>query len=119
MSVDECDEEIIHYVHEHNSFAIFGQDTDFIVSKVKCHVLSATKFNIDAMTTLLYDRQKLIDCLNIRNDQLPLLAVLAGNDLLPHEELRVSELVLNLLDENYLLNVIFTFSITMKWSGNV
>lgn len=90
MSVDECDEEIIHYVHEHQSFAIFAQDTDFIVSQINCRVLSSNKFNIDNMTTVAYDRKKLIECLQIRSDQLPLLSLLAGNDLLPFDELRVS-----------------------------
>lgn len=90
MSIDECDEEIIHYVHKHKSFAIFGQDTDFIVSKIQCRIFSSNKFNIQDMTTLAYDRQKLIEILKIRGDQLPILAVLAGNDLLPFDKLRVS-----------------------------
>ena len=90
MSVDECDEEIINYAVKHNCFAIFGQDTDFIVSQVDAIVLSSKHFNYDDMTTLLYDRTKLAERLRIRLNELPLLAVLAGNDLIPFKKITVS-----------------------------
>lgn len=83
LTVDECDEEIIEYAHNHNSFAIFSQDTDFIISDLNAVVLSVKNFNIKLMTTVLYDRVKLAKKLDIKVSELPLLAVLAGNDLIP------------------------------------
>lgn len=90
MSVDECDEEIIAYAHKHECFAIFGQDTDFVVSEVDTVILSAKNFDIRTMTTLLYDRVKLAQHLRIRPYELPLFALVAGNDLVPFNLLRVS-----------------------------
>lgn len=90
LTVDECDEEIIEYAHNHNSFAIFSQDTDFIISDLNAVALSVKNFNIKLMTTVLYDRVKLAKKLNIKVSELPLLAVLAGNDLIPFNLLTVS-----------------------------
>ncbi|XP_065213206.1 uncharacterized protein LOC135840536 [Planococcus citri] len=90
MTIEECNEEIIQYVHENKCMAIFTQDSDFIVSDVnKCKVLSSKKFNPRNMTTLQYDREALASLLNIRTDQLPFLGILGGNDFMDYETLRV------------------------------
>lgn len=47
-------------------------------------------FNIKLMTTVLYDRVKLAKKLDIKVSELPLLAVLAGNDLIPFNFIAVS-----------------------------
>lgn len=94
MSVNECDEEIIEYAHNHDCFAIFAQDSDFIVSDVKACVLSSKNFDISTMSTLIYDRIELAKILRIRLDQLPLLGVLAGNDLIDFEIIKVRERIL-------------------------
>ncbi|XP_065224509.1 constitutive coactivator of peroxisome proliferator-activated receptor gamma-like [Planococcus citri] len=88
MTIEECDEEIIEYVHKNDCFAIFAQDSDFLASDIKCAVLSSKNFNMGTMTTLLYEREVLAKILRIRTDQLPLLAVLAGNDLIDFEILK-------------------------------
>lgn len=90
MSVDEADEEIVDYAYQHNCFALFGQDTDFIVSELNdTIILSSKNFNIKTMTTLRYDREKLAQHLQIRCDQLPLLALLAGNDFIRYDTIKV------------------------------
>lgn len=88
--MDECDEEIIQYVEKNGSLAIFSQDTDFVISNVDCFVLSVQDFDSSQMTTMLYDRSKLCEYLNIDEGHLPLLAVLAGNDYIHFETLKVS-----------------------------
>lgn len=90
MTIEECDEEIVEYVHKNECMAIFAQDSDFIVSEIKCKVLSSKNFNESSMTTLLYDREVLAKILRIKTEQLPLLGILAGNDLIEHEILKVS-----------------------------
>lgn len=95
MAVDECDEEIIQYVHDNDSYAIFSNNTDFIVSYVNCAVLSAESFDASKMTALFYDRSELAQYLNIEKEELPLLAILAGNDYIDYESLKVSKYVNN------------------------
>ena len=92
MSVDECDEEIVQFIHKHNCFAVFAQDSDFIVSQINAIVLSSKNFNMKTMTTLRYDREKLAQHLGIRCDQLPLFALLAGNDYIPFAKIKVSKI---------------------------
>lgn len=77
-------------MHENDSFAIFAFNTDFIVSLVHCVVLDAGSYDCDKKTTLLYDPEALSKYLRLEEDQLPLLAILAGNDLIDHEILQVS-----------------------------
>ena len=93
MTVKECDEEIIDYADEHKCFAIFGQDTDFVISQVDAVVLSSKKFKIETMTTLLYDRTKLAKRLGIYVDELPLFASLAGNDLIRFDDIGVRRIM--------------------------
>lgn len=89
MSIEECDEEIIEYASKNDCFAIFAQDTDFIISDVQACVLSSKNFDVCTMSTLVYDRNKLAKILKIKVSQLPLLAVLAGNDLINYETIKV------------------------------
>lgn len=49
------------------------------------------------MKTVLYDREKLANYLNIEVNQLPILALLAGNDLIPLESVRVIIFILKYL----------------------
>lgn len=90
MSVDECDEEVIDYAIKHTCMAVFGQDTDFVVSDLDdVIILSSKSFNVRAMTTLRYDREKLAQKLRIRCDELPLLSLIAGNDFIPYDSIKV------------------------------
>lgn len=90
VSVDECDEDIIQYVEENGSIAIFSLDTDFIVSNVDCFMLSVCDFDSTQMITTLYDRSELCKYLNIEKIHLPLFGILAGNDYTDSESIRVS-----------------------------
>lgn len=107
LTVNECDEEIIEYAQKNDSFAILSQDTDFIISDLNAVALSVKNLNINAMTTVLYDRVKLAKRLNIEVCQLPLLAILAGNDMVPFESLKVSIGVLNVCHELHYRKIIW------------
>lgn len=80
-------------MHENDSFAIFAFDTDFVVSLVHCIVLDADTYDCDKKTTLLYDPEVLCKYLRLEEDQLPLLAILAGNDFIDPKILEVSKKV--------------------------
>lgn len=78
-------------MHENDSFAIFAFDTDFVVSLVHCIVLDADTYDCEKKTAVLYDPEVLCKYLRLEEDQLPLFAILAGNDLIDHEILKVSK----------------------------
>ena len=91
MSVQECDEEVVDFAVKHECMAIFGQDTDFVVSDLgDTIILSSNQFDIKRMNTLRYDREKLAQVLQISCAQLPLLAIIAGNDVISHDWVKVS-----------------------------
>lgn len=93
VTIRECDEEIIEYVFNNGNPFIFSFDSDFIISNINASVLSASKdhFNLETMTTRLLDRRALMEHLGLRLDQLPLLAILIGNDIIDPRLLIVSD----------------------------
>lgn len=90
LTVHESDEEIIDYVDKSCNAIIFTYDSDFIVSSIDSPVLSCFHFNIETMTTRLYDRRRLNAHLSLQTNELPYLAILAGNDLVDRKLLKVS-----------------------------
>lgn len=56
-------------------------------------MLDANQYNREDRTTVVYDRNKLCRYLKIEKYQLPLLAILAGNDYVDFESLRVSKII--------------------------
>ncbi|PNF27038.1 hypothetical protein B7P43_G10404, partial [Cryptotermes secundus] len=87
-SIRECDEEIAEYARDHQSFAILGQDTDYIIYEGAQYYLSMLKLNLLTMTTLNYNRWALARRLAIHPNQLPVLASLTGNDIIPAADLK-------------------------------
>ena len=88
-SVRECDEEVAEYARSRHCFAILGQDTDYIIYEGAQYYLSISKLNLLTMTTLNYNRWGLARHLAIHPDQLPILASLIGNDIVPANDLKV------------------------------
>lgn len=88
-SIRECDEEIAEYARNRQCFAILGQDTDYIIYEGAQYYLSILKLNLLTMTTLNYNRWGLARHLAIHPDQLPVLASLIGNDIVPANDLKV------------------------------
>ncbi|XP_069680027.1 constitutive coactivator of peroxisome proliferator-activated receptor gamma-like [Periplaneta americana] len=87
-SIRECDEEIAEYAHSRHCFAILGQDTDYIIFDGAQYYLSMMNLNLLAMTTLNYNRWALARHLRIHPNQLPILASLIGNDVVPADDLK-------------------------------
>lgn len=46
------------------------------------------KLQVDSLTTVLYDRQKLCQSIGLASTQLPLLACLLGNDVVSETDMR-------------------------------
>lgn len=88
-SIQECDYEIAEYARNHGSFAILGQDTDYIIYEGAQYYLSMKNLNLSTMTTLNYNRWALARNLGIEPDKLPILASLIGNDIVPFDDLKV------------------------------
>ncbi|XP_038150562.1 constitutive coactivator of peroxisome proliferator-activated receptor gamma isoform X2 [Cyprinodon tularosa] len=86
-SVREADYEIASYARTHGSMAILGQDSDFIIYD-SAPYLSVAKLQINSLTTVIYDRQRLCRNIGLTVTQLPLLACLLGNDVVPEEQMQ-------------------------------
>ncbi|XP_074523322.1 constitutive coactivator of peroxisome proliferator-activated receptor gamma isoform X2 [Halichoeres trimaculatus] len=84
-SKQEADYEIARYARHHNCLGILGQDSDFIIYD-SAPYLSVAKLQIDRLTTVLYDRQRLCQIAGLAVHQLPLLACLLGNDVVSSEK---------------------------------
>ncbi|CAK6964031.1 constitutive coactivator of peroxisome proliferator-activated receptor gamma [Scomber scombrus] len=86
-TVQEADFEIARYARHHGSMGILGQDSDFIIYD-SAPYLSMAKLQIDSLTTVLYDRQRLCRSIGMSVNQLPLLACLLGNDVVSEERMQ-------------------------------
>ncbi|XP_019751472.1 constitutive coactivator of peroxisome proliferator-activated receptor gamma [Hippocampus comes] len=83
-SVQEADYEIACYARRHGCMGILGQDSDFVIFN-SAPYLSVAKLHLDRLTTVLYDREILCRAIGLNVSQLPLLACLLGNDVVPEE----------------------------------
>ncbi|XP_077376110.1 constitutive coactivator of peroxisome proliferator-activated receptor gamma isoform X2 [Festucalex cinctus] len=86
-SVQEADYEIACYARRHGCMGILGQDSDFIIFN-SVPYLSVAKLHLDRLTTILYDREMLCRAIGLDVSQLPLLACLLGNDVVPEERMQ-------------------------------
>ncbi|XP_057673354.1 constitutive coactivator of peroxisome proliferator-activated receptor gamma [Corythoichthys intestinalis] len=87
-SVQEADYEIACYAHRHGCMGILGQDSDFIIYD-SVHYFSVAKLHLDRLTTVLYDQERLCRAIELDVSQLPLLACLLGNDVVPEKCMQV------------------------------
>ncbi|XP_016304984.1 constitutive coactivator of peroxisome proliferator-activated receptor gamma isoform X2 [Sinocyclocheilus anshuiensis] len=85
-SVREGDYEISDYALSHNCMGILGQDTDFVIYNTVPY-LSINKLNLNNMTTVLFSRERLCHVLKLHMTDLPLLACLLGNDVVPEQQM--------------------------------
>uniref|UniRef100_A0A4W5RYB0 Family with sequence similarity 120 member B n=1 Tax=Hucho hucho TaxID=62062 RepID=A0A4W5RYB0_9TELE len=86
-SVREADYEIASFALRHNCMGILGQDTDFIIYG-SVPYLSVAQLRIDSMTTVLFSTDKLCHALQLQKSELPLLACLLGNDVVPEQRMQ-------------------------------
>ncbi|CAH0391836.1 unnamed protein product [Bemisia tabaci] len=81
--------EVVDFAKKNNCFAMFCQDTDFIIYGGAKYTLSAMHFQLETMSTYNYDRNLLASHLGIQVTQLPILATLSGNGYAEYEDLRI------------------------------
>ncbi|KAL7877477.1 hypothetical protein SRHO_G00041200 [Serrasalmus rhombeus] len=86
-SVCEVDYEIAQYALSNNCMCILGQDTDFVIYDTVSY-LSIAKLRLDNMTTVQFCREKLCHILKLQKSDLPLLACILGNDVVPEQQLQ-------------------------------
>lgn len=100
-STREGDYEIASYANSHNCMGILGQDSDFVIYDTVPY-LSASKLCLQRMTTVLFSREKLCHALGLEKAELPLIACLLGNDVVPDTCMRhVRERALNEYSSKY------------------
>ncbi|PSN48956.1 hypothetical protein C0J52_11365 [Blattella germanica] len=87
-SIRECDEEIAEYARNKQCFAILGQDTDYVIYEGAQYYFSVKDLNLQAMTTINYNRWALARHLHIHPSQLPVFASLIGNDVVSPDDLK-------------------------------
>lgn len=86
-SVREADYEIAEYALHNNCIGILSQDTDFVIYDTVPY-LSLAKLKLENMNTVQLCREKLCHVLNLQKSDLPLLACMLGNDIVPEHRLQ-------------------------------
>lgn len=84
----ECDTELARYAKDDPTvLAVLAEDSDFLIFAGKWQYWSVERFNAETLTTCEYSREALRTFLDVTDQQLPIIATLAGNDVLLYEKL--------------------------------
>ncbi|XP_073401202.1 constitutive coactivator of peroxisome proliferator-activated receptor gamma isoform X1 [Dendrobates tinctorius] len=78
----EGDYEVAAYALKHNCLGILGEDSDYLIFNTVPY-FSINKLRLDRLVTLMYCRESFCGELGLRIVDLPLLACLLGNDIIP------------------------------------
>ncbi|XP_016068434.1 PREDICTED: constitutive coactivator of peroxisome proliferator-activated receptor gamma isoform X2 [Miniopterus natalensis] len=81
-SLQEADYEVAAYGLRHNCLGILGEDTDYLIYDT-CPYFSISELCLDSLSTIMLCREKLCESLDLHLADLPLLACLLGNDIVP------------------------------------
>ncbi|XP_045699656.1 constitutive coactivator of peroxisome proliferator-activated receptor gamma isoform X2 [Phyllostomus hastatus] len=81
-SLQEADYEVAAYGRQNGCLGILGEDTDYLIYDT-CPYFSIGELCLDSLTTIMLCRQKLCASLGLGLPDLPLLACLLGNDIVP------------------------------------
>ncbi|XP_008065671.1 constitutive coactivator of peroxisome proliferator-activated receptor gamma [Carlito syrichta] len=81
-SLQEADYEVASYGLQHNCLGILGEDTDYLIYDT-CPYFSISELCLDSLDTVMLCREKLCESLSLNVADLPLLACLLGNDIIP------------------------------------
>ncbi|XP_029424336.1 constitutive coactivator of peroxisome proliferator-activated receptor gamma isoform X3 [Nannospalax galili] len=81
-SLQEADYEVASYGLQHNCLGILGEDTDYLIYDT-CPYFSISELCLESLETIMLCREKLCESLGLRVADLPLLACLLGNDIIP------------------------------------
>uniref|UniRef100_A0A5F7ZD21 Constitutive coactivator of peroxisome proliferator-activated receptor gamma n=3 Tax=Macaca TaxID=9539 RepID=A0A5F7ZD21_MACMU len=81
-SLQEADYEVASYGLQHNCLGILGEDTDYLIYDT-CPYFSISELCLESLDTVMLCREKLCESLGLHVADLPLLACLLGNDIIP------------------------------------
>ncbi|XP_045861216.1 constitutive coactivator of peroxisome proliferator-activated receptor gamma isoform X1 [Meles meles] len=81
-SLQEADYEVASYGLQNNCLGILGEDTDYLVYDT-CPYFSIGDLCLESLSTIMLCREKLCESLALSLADLPLLACLLGNDIIP------------------------------------
>lgn len=81
-SLQEADYEVASYGLQHNCLGILGEDTDYLIYDT-CPYFSIGELCLESLETIMLCRKKLCESLGLQVADLPLLACLLGNDIIP------------------------------------
>ena len=81
-SLQEADYEVASYGFQNNCLGILGEDTDYLIYDT-CPYFSISELSLDSLDTVMLCREKLCQSLGLSLADLPLLACLLGNDVIP------------------------------------
>ncbi|XP_024302337.1 constitutive coactivator of peroxisome proliferator-activated receptor gamma isoform X1 [Homo sapiens] len=81
-SLQEADYEVASYGLQHNCLGILGEDTDYLIYDT-CPYFSISELCLESLDTVMLCREKLCESLGLCVADLPLLACLLGNDIIP------------------------------------
>ncbi|XP_027407919.1 constitutive coactivator of peroxisome proliferator-activated receptor gamma isoform X2 [Bos indicus x Bos taurus] len=81
-SLQEADYEVASYGFQNNCLGILGEDTDYLIYDT-CPYFSISELSLDSLDTIMLCREKLCQSLGLHLADLPLLACLLGNDVIP------------------------------------
>ncbi|KAM8788017.1 constitutive coactivator of peroxisome proliferator-activated receptor gamma [Rhynchonycteris naso] len=81
-SVQEADYEVASYGLQNHCLGILGEDTDYLIYDT-CPYFSISELCLDSLSTIMLCREKLCESLDLHLADLPLLACLLGNDVVP------------------------------------
>ncbi|XP_075059468.1 constitutive coactivator of peroxisome proliferator-activated receptor gamma [Mixophyes fleayi] len=78
----EGDYEVAAYALKHNCLGLLGEDSDYLIFNTVPY-FSVNKLRLDKLVTVMYSREAFCGELGLRLSDLPLLACLLGNDIVP------------------------------------
>ncbi|XP_012514769.1 PREDICTED: constitutive coactivator of peroxisome proliferator-activated receptor gamma isoform X1 [Propithecus coquereli] len=81
-SLREADYEVASYGLQQNCLGILGEDTDYLIYDT-CPYFSISELCLESLDTVMLCREKLCESLGLHLADLPLLACLLGNDIVP------------------------------------
>ncbi|XP_053566800.1 constitutive coactivator of peroxisome proliferator-activated receptor gamma [Bombina bombina] len=78
----EGDYEVAEYGLQHKCLGILGEDSDYLIFNTVPY-FSIGKLHLNSLNTVMYSRENLCGALGLHLTDLPLLACLLGNDIVP------------------------------------
>ncbi|XP_053695997.1 uncharacterized protein LOC128743444 [Sabethes cyaneus] len=85
----DCDQDVATYATLQRAMAVITNDTDFLIFNATWRIWVASGLDMDEFTTFQFNRTNLIQYLELNRNQMPLLASLAGNDIIDYQELKL------------------------------